>query len=240
MSSASQLLASRRADRILAIHDPSDAPATRAPACADLIERVSKIAVTAGHGEGSAGKEHPGSSDQPVLDSPRDAGFAAADVAHCRKSAVQCVAQHFCRVARDIGQGLGLKIRDLDTRSQNMTVRIDQSRHQCLSADIDDIAVDGGAAIPLHRYDAVCFDDDHRIVEVVALDTVEDLAVHKCGSMHDSLHLRALAAYLAANPRISQHNIRTNGVIFRQQGSCRHGSCDDAVSKSLLCNYLVV
>src|SRR5580693_6738018 len=100
MSPASQLLASRRANRILAIHDPSDAPATRAS--------------------------------------------ASADVAYRRKSAVQCVAQHFCRVARDIGQGLGLKIRDLDTRSQNMTVRIDQSRHQCLSADIDDIAVDGG------------------------------------------------------------------------------------------------
>src|ERR1700677_1452354 len=204
MSPASQFLASRRADRILAIHDPRDAPATRAPACADLIERVSKIAVAAGHGEGPAGKEHPGSSDQPVLDSPRDAGFAAAHVAYCRKSAVQCVAEHFCRVARDIGQGLGLKIRGLDTRSQNMTVRINQSRHQCLSGDIDDICVDGWAAIPLSQHDAVCFDGNHQIVEVVTLDSVEDPGVHKCDSMHDSLHLVALAAYLA--PTRESHN----------------------------------
>jgi hypothetical protein len=38
--------------------------------------------------------------------------------------------------------------------------------------------------------------------------------------MHDSLHLVAQAAYLAASPRISQHNIRIDGAIFRHQDSC--------------------
>jgi hypothetical protein len=140
MSTAAKFLSSRRSDRILAIHDECDTATAEASAGADITERFSKITVSAGHGQGAAREEHARSPDQSVLNSPRDARIAAADISHRGETAVEGMAQHLGGVARDVGQWLRFYVRDLETGAQNMAVRVNQARHQGFAGDIDDMS----------------------------------------------------------------------------------------------------
>jgi hypothetical protein len=95
MSPAAQFLSSCRSDRILTIDDECHTPIRRASAGADIAERVSKITMSARHGEGAPGEKHARSPDQSVRNGARDTRIAAPDISYCGETAVEGVAQHF-------------------------------------------------------------------------------------------------------------------------------------------------
>ena len=186
MSTAPQLLSSRRSHGVLTIHNDRDPPCRRASAGANFAERVSKITVPAGHGKGAPGEEHARSPNQSILNCPCDARIAAANISYRRKTAVEGVTQHLGCIAGDVSQRLRLDVRHPKTRAQNMAMRIDQPRHQSLSGNVDNIPVDRRAGLSVHRDDPVALDDDNRIIEVLIVQAVEYPCVQECRSLHNS------------------------------------------------------
>ena len=186
MSSASELLPSRRSDRVLAIHDERHAAVRRAPTCTYPTERVPEITVSACHGQGAAREEHARPPNQPLLNGSRDTRITAPDISHRGETAVEGVAQHLGGIAGNVGQRLRLYIGYLEAGAQNVTVCVDQSGHQGLAADIDHVPANRLARRSVHRHDTIALDDHDRLVEVLALHTVENPRVQECRSIHRS------------------------------------------------------
>ena len=66
-----------------------------------------------------------------------------------------------------------------------MAVCIDQSGHQGLAADVDDVPADRRTRRSAYLDDTVSLDDHDRLVEVLAPHAVEDSRIHECGSIHE-------------------------------------------------------
>src|ERR1700722_246942 len=177
MSPAAELLTSGRSHGILAVHDECHTAIGRASAGAYGIKRVSEITMTAGHGKGTTRKEHTRSPDQSIRNGPRDTRIATCDISYRRESAVEGVAQHLGGVACEVGQGLRLYIGHLETGAENMTVRVNQSRHQGFAGDIHDIPISRSTRRTVHCHNAVTLDDHHGLVEVFVPHAVEDPSI---------------------------------------------------------------
>jgi hypothetical protein len=65
-----------------------------------------------------------------------------------------------------------------------MAVRVDQSGHERLAGDVDDLPVARTAIGSFHGNDSIAFDDDNGIVEVFTVHTVEDFCVYECRASH--------------------------------------------------------
>jgi hypothetical protein len=160
MSAATELLSSRGSHGILSIHDDRESPRRRTSASADLTERISEITVAAGHGQGASREKHTGSPDQSILYRASDAHLTAAYISYRGETAVEGMTQHLRGVAGDIGQWLRFHVRHPETGAQNMTVSVDQARHQSLSGDVNNIPVTRRTGPSIHRRYAVALDNN--------------------------------------------------------------------------------
>src|ERR1700722_12490963 len=184
MSPAPQFFSRRGSDRILAIHHECHAPLRRASAGTHSAERISKITLSARHGQSAARKEHARASDESIRYRPSDTRLAAPNVTYRGEAAIESVTQHFGRITRHISQWLGLNIRHLKAGAQNMAVCVDQSGHQSLPSDVDDFPLHRSARRSFHGNDPIALDDDNRIVQVFSVHAVEDSSVHECCPIH--------------------------------------------------------
>src|SRR5580693_6696211 len=71
-----------------------------------------------------------------------------------------------------------------------MAVCVDQSGHQGLARDIDNVPVNRSTRRSVHCHDAVALDDDDGLIEVLGLHAVENLCVQERRSIHE--YLRSL------------------------------------------------
>src|SRR3546814_12218463 len=76
-----------------------------------------------------------------VLQSLGQAPVAAANVGHRRKAAMEAVAQHAPGVKGVIRRPDLFQLRQVNIGCVGMGVKIDESRHQRLSADVDDFGL---------------------------------------------------------------------------------------------------
>ena len=159
-------------------------PSAEHPQAPNGTERVPEIAVPARHRQHASGKEHPRALDEAIFHRTGDSKVAAAHIAQRRKATVERVTQHLGGVTGHVGQRLGLRVGDSEAGREHMAVRVDQSGHQGLAADIDHLPRVGRIRLSLHRHDAIVVDDDRRFVQIVGSDSVENSRIDKARSRH--------------------------------------------------------
>jgi hypothetical protein len=184
MSSATEFFSSRRSHRILPIDNDRHAPRRRTSASADLAERIPEITVAPGHGQSASREKYSRAPDQSILDCASDTRLAATYISDRGETAIEGVTQHFRGVARDIGQWLRFYVRHPKTGAENMTVSVDQARHQRLSGDVDNIPVTRRTGPSIHRHYAVALDNDDGLVEVLTLHPIENSRVQEGNPIH--------------------------------------------------------